>query len=100
MEWTDLQNLVQDFKLLETLRNSFTVGVSVPRRFAKPLCVFFLNDFFQGTSTYLGRRPRTREVLQRRMYTTEIQEWQREASSFDPRVLASEDPAAACLVTA
>nr|CAD7396974.1 unnamed protein product [Timema cristinae] len=32
-----------------------------------------------GTATFIGCRPRNREVLQRRMYRTEIEEWMREA---------------------
>lgn len=30
--------------------------------------------------TFIGSRPRTREVLQRRMYTHEIQKWLEEAA--------------------
>nr|CAD7429168.1 unnamed protein product [Timema monikensis] len=33
----------------------------------------------EGTATFIGCRPRNREVLQRRMYRTEIEEWMREA---------------------
>jgi hypothetical protein len=37
----------------------------------------------QGTATFIGCRPRNREVLQRRMYRTEIEEWMREADLAD-----------------
>lgn len=33
----------------------------------------------QGTTLFIGSRPRTREVLQRKMYTNEITEWITEA---------------------
>lgn len=58
LRWDDLQTIVQDFQLLEHLR------LSVP---------------INNTATYIGSRPRTREVLQRRMYTNEINEWLNEA---------------------
>lgn len=31
--------------------------------------------FCQGSSAFIGRRPRTRDVLQKRMYKTEIEQW-------------------------
>jgi hypothetical protein len=37
----------------------------------------------QGTATFIGCRPRNREVLQRRMYRTEIGQWMREADLAD-----------------
>jgi len=37
----------------------------------------------QGTATFIGCRPRNREVLQRRMYRTEIGEWMKEADLTD-----------------
>lgn len=35
---------------------------------------------------YVGRRPRTREVLQRHMYTTEISQWMAEADQLELNV--------------
>ncbi|XP_011298862.1 two pore calcium channel protein 1-like isoform X1 [Fopius arisanus] len=58
LRWDELQSIVQDFQLLEQLRGLLVVG---------------------STTTYIGSRPRTREVLQRRMYTNEIFEWLAEA---------------------
>jgi hypothetical protein len=43
----------------------------------------------QGTATFIGCRPRNREVLQRRMYRTEIEEWMREADLADKQVHSS-----------
>ena len=37
----------------------------------------------QGTATFIGCRPRNREVLQRRMYRTEIGEWMKDADLTD-----------------
>ncbi|XP_043269050.1 two pore calcium channel protein 1-like isoform X2 [Venturia canescens] len=54
LRWDELQAIVQDFQLLEHLRSNLVVG---------------------GTAAFIGSRPRTREVLQRRMYTNEISEW-------------------------
>jgi hypothetical protein len=47
----------------------------------------FSND--QGTATFIGCRPRNREVLQRRMYRTEIGEWMREADLTDKQARSS-----------
>ncbi|KAJ9576217.1 hypothetical protein L9F63_006950 [Diploptera punctata] len=58
LKWEEMQSWVQDFQLLEKLRSDLVVG---------------------GTATFIGCRPRNREVLQRRMYRTEIGEWMREA---------------------
>nr|CAD7453863.1 unnamed protein product [Timema tahoe] len=58
LKWEEMQSWVQDFQLLERLRADLIVG---------------------GTATFIGCRPRNREVLQRRMYRTEIEEWMREA---------------------
>jgi len=43
----------------------------------------------QGTATFMGCRPRNREVLQRRMYRTEIKEWMREADVTDKQANSS-----------
>ncbi|XP_018323604.1 two pore calcium channel protein 1-like isoform X2 [Agrilus planipennis] len=59
IDWNTLQNLVQDPVLLDKLRDSFVPG---------------------GVSYYVGRRQRTRDVLQHRMYASEIDNWIRETS--------------------
>lgn len=43
----------------------------------------------QGTATFIGCRPRNREVLQRRMYRTEIKEWMKEADLADKQAHTS-----------
>ncbi|XP_012287108.1 two pore calcium channel protein 1 isoform X2 [Orussus abietinus] len=58
LKWDELQSLLQDFQFLDQLRSFLIVG---------------------GTTAFIGSRPRTREVLQRRMYTHEINEWLAEA---------------------
>ncbi|XP_067014675.2 two pore channel protein 1 [Anabrus simplex] len=71
VKWEELQTWIQDFQLLERLRADLVVG---------------------GTATFIGVRPRNREVLQRRMYRTEIEEWMREAEleeRGEPVILAS-----------
>lgn len=35
--------------------------------------------FFQGMVAYVGKRRRTRDVLQRHMYASEISQWMQEA---------------------
>lgn len=54
LKWNELQCIIEDFQTLENLRNSLVVG---------------------GSTMFIGSRPRTREVLQRKMYTYEINEW-------------------------
>lgn len=54
LKWDELQCIIEDFQILESLRNSLVVG---------------------GSTLFVGSRPRTREVLQRKMYTHEISEW-------------------------
>ncbi|XP_033207244.1 two pore calcium channel protein 1-like isoform X2 [Belonocnema kinseyi] len=54
LKWEELQSIVEDFQLLEQLRSSLMSG---------------------GTMAFIGSRPRTREILQTRMYTNEIYEW-------------------------
>nr|CAH7728734.1 unnamed protein product [Callosobruchus chinensis] len=58
VDWYSLQAQVKDVKLLEVLQVDFVVG---------------------GTVAYIGRRRRTRDVLQRHMYSTEIKQWLEEA---------------------
>ncbi|VEN34802.1 unnamed protein product [Callosobruchus maculatus] len=58
VDWYSLQSQVKDVKLLEVLQVDFVVG---------------------GTVAYIGRRRRTRDVLQRHMYSTEIKQWLEEA---------------------
>ncbi|KRT86811.1 ion channel, partial [Oryctes borbonicus] len=54
VEWSALIGQLQDAKQLEQLQDDFRVG---------------------GVSCYIGRRRRTREVLQKHMYTAEIKKW-------------------------
>lgn len=54
MKWNELQCIIEDFQTLENLRNFLVVG---------------------GSTMFIGSRPRTREVLQRKMYMHEINEW-------------------------
>ncbi|XP_018562124.1 two pore calcium channel protein 1 isoform X2 [Anoplophora glabripennis] len=58
VDWNSLQRQVQDAKLLETLQVDFIIG---------------------GVVSYIGRRRRTRDVLQRHMYITEISQWLQDA---------------------
>lgn len=58
IDWSSLQRQIQDIKLLESLQMDFIVG---------------------GVVSYIGRRRRTREVLQRHMYSLEISQWLLEA---------------------
>lgn len=39
----------------------------------------------QGTTTFIGCRPRNRDVLQRRMYRNEIDVWMKEADQEEKR---------------
>ena len=38
--------------------------------------------FVQGTATFIGCRTRNRDLLQRRMYRSEIEEWMKEAAEI------------------
>lgn len=62
VDWYSLQRQVGDSKLLESLQVDFVVG---------------------GVCAYIGRRRRTREVLQRHMYITEIVQWLAEADQAE-----------------
>ncbi|GLV36801.1 cacophony [Carabus blaptoides fortunei] len=62
LDWNEMQGMVQDFHFMESVRAELVVG---------------------GPSTFIGRRPRTREVLQRRMYKIEIDGWLQEAESAE-----------------
>ncbi|OAD53411.1 Two pore calcium channel protein 1 [Eufriesea mexicana] len=68
LKWDELQYIVEDFQLLEKLRPSLIVG---------------------GTTVFIGSRPRTREVLQRKMYTNEITEWIAEAKRVERQFLSN-----------
>lgn len=86
LKWEEIMSWIQDFQLLEKLRPEFVVGVSVIDlqivdnfcRSWKLRCFFFR---FQGITTFIGCRPRSREVLQHRMYQSEIETWLREANT-------------------
>ncbi|KYN42644.1 Two pore calcium channel protein 1 [Trachymyrmex septentrionalis] len=65
LKWNELQCIIEDFQILEDLRNSLVVG---------------------GSTFFIGSRPRTREVLQRKMYTYEINEWIAEAKSEEKQL--------------
>ncbi|KAJ1524179.1 hypothetical protein ONE63_010705 [Megalurothrips usitatus] len=64
LKWDELSRLLRDQPLLDTLRPHLIVG---------------------GISTFIGCRPRTREVLQNRMYRTEIEEWMNEAAAAEKK---------------
>lgn len=66
LKWDELQCIIEDFQTLENLRNSLVVG---------------------GSTLFIGSRPRTREVLQRKMYTYEINEWITEAKSEEKQLV-------------
>ncbi|KAG7205135.1 hypothetical protein KM043_005505 [Ampulex compressa] len=66
LRWEQLQYIIEDFQLLEELRSCLAVG---------------------GTTIFIGSRPRTREVLQRKMYTHEINEWIAEAQLEERKIL-------------
>lgn len=68
LKWDELQYIIEDFQLLEKLRPSLIVG---------------------GTTVFIGSRPRTREVLQRKMYTNEITEWIAEAKQAERQFLSN-----------
>ncbi|RZF38082.1 hypothetical protein LSTR_LSTR006481 [Laodelphax striatellus] len=57
LRWDEVESWIPDFLMLEKLKSDFVVN---------------------GTATYLGCRPRNREVLQKRMYRNEMEEWLRE----------------------
>lgn len=59
VKWDELQCIIDDFQTLENLRNFLVVG---------------------GSTLFIGLRPRTREVLQTKMYMNEINEWISEAN--------------------
>lgn len=93
LRWDELQTVVQDFQLLEQLRSTLVVGVS----WLKFMSIihngglinetdFRFFDLLKGVTTFIGSRPRTREVLQRRMYTHEIYEWLAEAEIEEKRI--------------
>jgi len=65
LKWNELQCIIEDFQILEDLRNSLVVG---------------------GSTFFIGSRPRTREVLQKKMYTYEINEWIAEAKSEEKQL--------------
>lgn len=76
LKWNELQCIIEDFKTLENLRNSLVVG---------------------GSTLFIGSRPRTREVLQRKMYTHEINEWITEVKTEEKQSISNvahnvEDP--------
>ncbi|ERL92570.1 hypothetical protein D910_09883, partial [Dendroctonus ponderosae] len=60
IDWNSLQQQIHDPKLLESLQMDFVYG---------------------GVTSYIGRRARTRDVLQRHMYITEITQWLQEAEN-------------------
>lgn len=89
LKWDELQYIVEDFQLLEKLRPSLIVGVSF--KFQK-ICFLLLCNYIimlQGTTVFIGSRPRTREVLQRKMYTNEITEWIIEAKQAERQFLSN-----------
>lgn len=67
LKWDELQCIIEDFQTLENLRSFLVVG---------------------GSTLFIGSRPRTREVLQRKMYTHKINEWINEAKTEERQSLA------------
>lgn len=68
LKWNELQCIIEDFQTLENLRNSLIVG---------------------GSTLFIGSRPRTREVLQKKMYTHEINEWIAEVKSEEKQLVSN-----------
>ncbi|KZC12738.1 PREDICTED: two pore calcium channel protein 1-like [Dufourea novaeangliae] len=68
LRWDDLQCIIEDFQILEKLRPSLIVG---------------------GITVFIGSRPRTREVLQKKMYTSELNEWIAEAKETERLYLSN-----------
>lgn len=66
LKWEDVMNYVKDFQALQKYRSDMFVGV--------------------GKISFLGSRPRNRQVLQRRMYRHEIEQWMQEAAAIDKRL--------------
>ncbi|CAG9815106.1 unnamed protein product [Phaedon cochleariae] len=62
VDWSSLQSQIQDVRMLEVIQSDFIVG---------------------GVIAYIGRRRRTRDVLQHHMYSTEIAQWMEEADSVE-----------------
>ncbi|KAF5285116.1 hypothetical protein FQA39_LY16805 [Lamprigera yunnana] len=62
VDWNTLQATLQDSSLIDVIRRDF-----IP----------------EGLTCYTGRRPRTREVLQKHMYSTEIIQWMSEADRLE-----------------
>ncbi|KAK4878004.1 hypothetical protein RN001_010510 [Aquatica leii] len=62
LDWNTLQATLQDSALIDLIRKDFLPG---------------------GLTCYLGRRPRTREVLQRHMYSAEITQWMSDADQIE-----------------
>ncbi|XP_044739100.1 two pore calcium channel protein 1-like isoform X2 [Chrysoperla carnea] len=62
IEWDHIQNIIQDFYLFEKIRPNLIIG---------------------ETTTFIGRRSRTKNVLQQRMYQQEIHEWLAEADRLE-----------------
>ncbi|CAH0546809.1 unnamed protein product [Brassicogethes aeneus] len=60
LDWNSMQNLIQDSHVLDSARKEFA---------------------FIDVCSYVGRRRRTRDVLQRHMYATEIAQWLQEAEN-------------------
>ncbi|XP_037292641.1 two pore calcium channel protein 1 isoform X2 [Manduca sexta] len=80
--WEEAQSLGASGDLAEDLRPYLPPGIEV---------------------TFIGSRPRTKEVLQRRMYQTEIQKWLAEEDEIEglppsTTVTSSEDPLAPPLI--
>ncbi|KAK6620619.1 hypothetical protein RUM43_010911 [Polyplax serrata] len=64
LKWDEVQSWIQEHHLSDALKNDIIIG---------------------GTTTFIGCRPRNKDVLQRRMYKSEIEEWMREAKQEEKR---------------
>lgn len=68
---------------MKRFKKCVSFGILLAKCVCKRLDVRIYLLFSQGTATFIGCRPRNREVLQRRMYRAEIEEWMKEADLTD-----------------
>lgn len=82
--WNTLQEQIQESKLLEALQMDFVPGVMHAQLVVIVVVVRKERLFFlQGVTVYIGRRRRTRDVLQKRMYISEVTKWMLEADEME-----------------
>lgn len=83
VDWNTLQGTIQDSTLVDLLRTEFTPGVLF---YVTVKFLILIDNSLQGVTCYLGRRQRTREVLQHHMYTSEISQWLAEADQLEVNI--------------